>query len=245
MGAWLDPLQDRFHLAAGHNDGMTPERWQLLRDRLDRRQPDLTVVLERVHKPHNLAAVVRSADAAGLYEAHIVPGEGGSHISPQTAQGAEKWVRLHRHRDIRLAALPLRERGFTLLAAHLDEGAVDFREVDYTRPTAVIFGAEKQGVSMEAASLADRTIHIPMEGLVQSLNISVACALVLFEAQRQRRAAGLYDRCRLDAGTYEQTLFEWAYPHVARRFRERREPYPALDAEGWLPVQARSRRRLP
>lgn len=224
---------------------MTPERWQLLTDRLDRRQPDLTVVLERVHKPHNLAAVVRSADAAGLFEAHIVPGEGGSHISPQTAQGAEKWVRLHRHRDIRQAVAPLKKRGFTMYAAHLDDNAVDFRDVDYTRPAAVIFGAEKQGVSPEAADLADETIHIPMEGLVQSLNISVACALVLFEAQRQRRAAGLYDRRRLDSETYERTLFEWAYPHVARRCRERGEPYPPLDAEGGLPVRAGSRRRLP
>lgn len=227
----------------GHNGRMTPDRWRLLKERLDRRQPDLTVVLERVHKPHNLAAVVRSADAAGLFEAHIVPGEGGSHISPQTAQGAEKWLRVRRHRDIREAVAPLRERGHAILAAHLDEGAVNFRDVDYTRPTAVIFGAEKQGVSAEAAALADRTIHIPMEGLVQSLNISVACALVLFEAQRQRRMAGLYDKRRLDAATYERTLFEWAYPHVARRYRERGEPYPLLDDEGGLP--SRGRRRLP
>lgn len=224
---------------------MTPERWRLLTDRLDRRQPDLTVVLERVHKPHNLAAVVRSADAAGLFEAHIVPGEDGSHISPQTAQGAEKWLKVRRHPDIHRAVSPLKESGHAILAAHLDEGAVDFREVDYTRPTAVIFGAEKQGVSAEAAALADRTIHIPMEGLVQSLNISVACALVLFEAQRQRRAAGLYDRRRLDAETYERTLFEWAYPHVARRCRERGEPYPQLDEAGGLPVRGGQRRRLP
>lgn len=224
---------------------MTPERWQLLTDRLDRRQPDLTVVLERVHKPHNLAAVVRSADAAGLFEAHIVPGEDGSHISPQTAQGAEKWLKLHRHRDIHQAVSPLKESGHAILAAHLDEGAVNFRDVDYTRPTAVIFGAEKQGVSTEAAALADRTIHIPMEGLVQSLNISVACALVLFEAQRQRRAAGLYGRSRLDPDTYERTLFEWAYPHVARRCRDRGEPYPKLDEDGALPVRAGPRRRLP
>lgn len=223
---------------------MTPERWQLLKDRLDRRQPDLTVVLERVHKPHNLAAVVRSADAAGLFEAHIVPGEDGSHISPQTAQGAEKWVRVQRHPDIRQAVSPLRERGYTILAAHLDGETVNFRDVDYTRPTAIIFGAEKQGVSPDAAALADRTVRIPMEGLVQSLNISVACALVLFEAQRQRRAAGLYERRRLDAETYGRTLFEWAYPHIARRCRERGEAYPDLDAEGGLPVRA-GLRRLP
>lgn len=217
-----------------HNWWMTPERWQLLRDRLNRRQPDLTVILDRVHKPHNLAAVVRSADAAGLYELHIVPGEGGSRISPQTAQGAEKWVRLHRHRRVSQAAGPLRESGCQILATHLDEGAVDFRDVDFTRPTAVIFGAEKRGVSAQALALADRTIRIPMEGLVQSLNISVACALVLFEAQRQRRRAGLYDTRRLDEPAYQRTLFEWAYPHLARRLRERGQAYPPLDEEGFL-----------
>lgn len=215
----------------------------MLTDRLDRRQPDLTVVLERVHKPHNMAAVVRSADAAGLFEVHIVPGEGGSHISPQTAQGAEKWVRLHRHRSVREPAAILKERGYTLLAAHLDDSAVDFREVDFTRPVAVIFGAERQGVSAETAALADHSIRIPMEGLVQSLNISVACALVLFEAQRQRRLAGLYDERRLDAATYDRTLFEWAYPHLARRLRASGKPYPALDENGFLPEAPKNRAR--
>lgn len=213
---------------------MTPERWNMLTDRLNRRQPDLTVLLERVHKPHNMAAAVRSADAAGLYEIHIVPGEGGSHISPQTAQGAEKWMRLHRHRETSDAVERLRRRDFQLLATHLDDEAVDFREVDFTKPTAVIFGAEKLGVSDEALALADRKIRIPMEGLVQSLNISVACALVLFEAQRQRRRAGLYDRCRLDPETHDRTLFEWAYPHLARRLREQGKAYPPLDEEGFL-----------
>lgn len=225
---------------------MTPERWRLLKNRLDRRQPDLTVIFDRVHKPHNLAAVVRSADAAGLFEVHIVPGEGGSHISPQTAQGAEKWVRLHRHRHIGDAAGPLRDQGCQVLAAHLDAGAVDFRSIDYTRPTAIIFGAERQGVSPAAAALADHSIRIPMEGLVQSLNISVACALVLFEAQHQRRLAGLYEQCRLDGPTYRRTLFEWAYPHLARRLREQGKPYPPLDEEGFLDgTVSRGTRRLP
>lgn len=223
---------------------MTPDRWRQLKERLARRQPDLTVVLDRVHKPHNMAAVVRSADAAGLFDMHVVPGEGGSRISRQTAQGAEKWVRIHRHRNIREALVPLRERGHGIYAAHLDEGAADFREIDFTRPTAIVFGAEKLGVSREALALTDGLLRIPMEGMVQSLNISVACALVLFEAQRQRRMAGLYGECRLEPALYRRTLFEWAWPHVARRYRERGEPYPELDAEGDLPSGG-TPRRLP
>lgn len=224
---------------------MTPERWQRLKDRLARRQPDLTVILDRVHKPHNVAAVVRSADAAGLYELHVVPGDDGSRISRHTAQGAEKWVHLVRHRDVDRAVAAVREMDCQLLTAHLEGGATDFRDVDYTRPTAVIFGAEKLGVSDGAVRAADRLITIPMEGMVQSLNISVACALVLFEAQRQRRRAGLYDTRRLDEDRFARTLFEWAYPHIARRCRERGEPYPELDETGFIFRRERRRRRLP
>jgi len=223
---------------------MTPERWRQLQDRLARRQPDLTVVLDRVHKPHNMAAVIRSADAAGLFDVHVVPGEGGSRISRQTAQGAEKWVRVQRHRDIRAALEPLRNSGHAIYAAHLDEGAKDFREVDFTRSTAVVFGAERQGVSAGTLAMTDGLLRIPMEGMVQSLNISVACALVLFEAQRQRRLAGLYDECRLEPELYRRTLFEWAWPHIARRYRDRGEPYPELDAGGDLPG-GKARRGLP
>lgn len=224
---------------------MTPERWQRLKDRLSRRQPDLTLILDRVHKPHNLAAVVRSADAAGLHELHVVPGTDGSRISRHTAQSAEKWVHIRRHRAIDKAIAVAKQSGARVLAAHLDDHAVDFRSVDYTQPTAVIFGAEKRGVSRKALERVEDLITIPMEGMVQSLNISVACALVLFEAQRQRRKAGFYDHCRLDDEQYEKTLFEWAYPHVARRLRERGEDYPPLNEGGFITRPGDKRSKLP
>ncbi|WP_457637646.1 tRNA (guanosine(18)-2'-O)-methyltransferase TrmH [Oceanithermus sp.] len=215
---------------------MTPERYRRLRQVLDRRQPDLTVLMENVHKPHNFSAILRTADAVGVYEAHAVNPTGGVPTFHDTAGGSEKWVYLRVHPNIEEAVSHLKERGFTVYAANLSQRAVDYREVDYVRPAAVLLGAEKWGVSPRAAELADADVIIPMMGMVQSLNVSVAAAVILFEAQRQRLEAGLYDRPRLDEKTYRRTLFEWAYPREAATLRKLGKPYPALDESG-TPVQ--------
>ena len=218
---------------------MTPERWKRLNDALSRRQPDLTVILENVHKAHNVAAIVRTADAVGLTEIHayVRPDalkRGVLKRHPFVAGGSERWVRVETYSAVTPAMHRLRERGLAVVAAHLTENAVDFRAVDYTRPTAVLLGQELYGVSPEACALVDRFISIPMVGLVGSLNVSVAAAVVLFEAQRQRAAAGLYDRCRLDEERYRHLLFEWAYPEIAAYCREHGKPYPLLDEAGEL-----------
>ena len=212
---------------------MTPQRFKRLRSVLNRRQPDLTVLLDHVHKPHNLSAILRTCDAVGVLEAHaVLPGGGDFEPHHETSAGAGKWMRVAKHRDVVEAVRTLQARGFQVLAAHLSERARDFREPDYTRPTAILLGAEKFGVSPAAAAAADGHIVIPMVGMVASLNVSVAAAVILFEAQRQRAAAGLYDRPRLDPETYRRVLFEWAYPDLARRCREAGVPYPPLGPEG-------------
>ena len=211
---------------------MTPERYRRLKDVLDKRQPDLTVLMENVHKPHNLSAILRTADAVGVYEAHAVNPTGGVPTFHDTAGGSEKWVYLRVHPNVDEAVAHLKERGFTIYAANLSERAVDYREVDYTLPAVVLLGAEKWGVSERAAELADADVIISMMGMVQSLNVSVAAAVILFEAQRQRLAAGLYDRPRLEPATYKRTLFEWAYPREAATLRRQGRPYPDLDEAG-------------
>ncbi len=210
----------------------TPERLARVREVLDRRQPDLTVLLENVSKPHNLSAILRSADAVGVFEAHAVHPTGGVPTHHHTAAGTERWVYLRVHPDVESAIAYLRERGFAIYATRLARDAVDYRELDYTRPVAILLGSEKWGVSPDAAELADRSIVIPMLGMAQSLNVSVAAAVILFEAQRQRLAAGMYQHVRLDPETYRRTLFEWLYPDLARELRQRGEPYPELDEEG-------------
>lgn len=213
---------------------MTRERLLRLKSVLDRRQPDLTVLMENVHKPHNFSAILRTADAVGIFEAHAVHPTGGVPTHHDTAGGAAKWVYLRVHPTVEDAIAHLRQRGFSVYATRLSPSAIDYREVDYTKPTAVIMGSEKWGVSDEAASLADAEIVIPMMGMVQSLNVSVAAAVILFEAQRQRMRAGRYDRVQLDAERYQRALFEWAYPEIARELREKGLPYPPLDDDGGI-----------
>lgn len=220
---------------------MTPERYRRIRSVLNRRQPDLTVLLEEVHKPHNFSAILRTCDAVGVLEAHAVTPSGrGVRRHKPTSAGSGKWVKVTTHDRVTDALATLRERGFHVLAAHLTSQAVDFRAPDYTRPTAILLGQEKLGVTDEAAAGADGFIAIPMAGMVASLNVSVAAALILYEAQRQRSRAGLYDTPRLDLETYRRALFEWAYPELAAYCREIGHPYPRLDDEGRLldPVPA-------
>lgn len=213
---------------------MTPERFQRLRYCLARRQPDLTVLADDVHKSHNIAAILRSADAVGVHRVHAVSPDGEFRHHHMVSGGSRKWVEVSVHDAIGSAAAGLKDDGFRLVAAHPGDGARDYRDQEYTGKLAIMLGAELDGLSASALELADDRISIPMEGMVSSLNVSVAAAILLFEARRQREAAGLYETCRLDAATFRNTLFEWAYPELARRCRERERPYPALDDDGEL-----------
>lgn len=194
---------------------MTAARTARVRDVLGRRQPDLTVLLERVHKPHNLSAILRSCDAVGVLEAHAVALEGRVPTFNETSASAEKWVPLRVHRSTAEALEQMRERGLRVVATHLSDTALDYREVDYTRPTCVLLGAERWGVSQEAAAAADLNVIIPMRGMVQSLNVSVAAAVILFEASRQRALAGYYDAPRLDPAERERLERRWLRPREA------------------------------
>jgi tRNA (guanosine-2'-O-)-methyltransferase len=213
---------------------MTPERFARLNAVLDRRQPDLTVLGEDVHKSHNIAAILRTCDAVGVMALHAVSPGGQFPRHRLVSGGSRKWVRTRLHRDIRSAVEHLKSEEFHIVAAHVSRQAEDYRNWDYTRPTAILVGAELVGVSEQAAALADAHLYIPMRGHVASLNVSVAAAILLYEAARQREAAGLYARCRLDPATRRDLLFEWAYPAAARHCRTRGIPYPDLDAEGFL-----------
>jgi tRNA (guanosine-2'-O-)-methyltransferase len=211
---------------------MRPERFHRLRAVLERRQPDLTVLMDRVNKTHNFSAILRSCDAVGVLDAHVVPPEHGLDINHSSSGGTKKWVGVRRHEDVSAAIAHLVDRGFRLVAADVAPDAVDYRDVDYTGPTAIVMGAELYGVSAEARALVHGSVTIPLSGMVHSLNVSVASALILFEALRQREAAGLYDASRLTPEELERRLFEWAYPSLARRRRESGRPYPALTADG-------------
>lgn len=214
---------------------MNPERFQRLQHVLARRQPDLTVLMDGVHKPHNLSAILRNCDAVGVFEAHAVPARKRRlKADIQISAGASKWVPVHVHESIDQAVEHLHAQGMQVLAAHPDEQALDYRDIDMTQPTAILVGSELHGVSDEALRLADRHVVMPMLGMARSLNVSVATALMLYEAQRQRAQSGLYDTPRIEEPQWTEVLFEWSWPKLARRCREFGLPYPALTEEGEL-----------
>lgn len=211
---------------------MTPERLLKLRAILDRRQPDLTVITDYVHKGRNLSAIVRTADAVGICDVHSVIGDKDYKSFRGTALGSHRWVKVHRHTDIDQPVSLLQARGFQVVAAHLSDAAVDYHDVDYTRPTALLMGSEKKGLSGSASELADVHITIPMVGMVESLNVSVAAGIILAEAQRQRQQAGFYCQQRIDQQSYDRLFFKWAHPQVSEFCRANQLAYPSLREDG-------------
>ncbi|HEY7865516.1 MAG TPA: tRNA (guanosine(18)-2'-O)-methyltransferase TrmH [Psychromonas sp.] len=214
---------------------MSPERLARITQMLNYRQPDLTVFLEQVHKAHNLAAIVRTADAVGISDVHATWENKTKRLSGSTATGSQNWVNVHSYDSLEDAVKALRGQGMQIIATNLSDSAIDFREVDYTKPTAILMGQEKHGISPEALALADQDVIIPMVGMCQSLNVSVASALILYEAQRQRELAGMYNgECALPEDEAHRILFEGGHPIFSKLCKEKNLPYPPLDEEGQI-----------
>jgi len=215
---------------------MTPERYARICEMLSARQPDLTVCMEEVHKPHNIAAVIRTADAVGVHEIHAVWPSSRMRTLVSSAAGSNSWVQVKTHQTIGSAVAKMKAKGMQVLATHLSEKAVDFRTIDYTRPTCILLGQEKTGITPEALALADNDIVIPMVGMVQSLNVSVASALILYEAQRQRQNAGMYQRelSLLSEKEQQRLLFEGGYPVLSNVAKRKKLPRPFIDNNGQI-----------
>ncbi len=211
---------------------MTPARYARLRAILDRRQPDLTVLMDDLRKPHNVSAVIRTCDAVGIHQVHAVSDAASFKTRRSSAGGTGRYVGVRLHATTGDAIAALHSRGFRILAAHLTPDARDFRGVDFTLPTAILLGTERDGVSAHAEALVDGSIAIPIMGAVESLNVSVAAAIILYEAQRQRAAAGLYDQPRLDEAICQKLLFECGYRRLADYCRRKGIPYPRIGPDG-------------
>ena len=195
---------------------------------------NLTVLLENVEKPHNLSAILRTCDAVGILEAHAVCKTNKTQTFNTTAQGSQKWVRLNNYPSSETAIKALKDKGFQLYGTNLGQKSFDYRECDFIGPTAFVLGAEKWGLSDETTKLMDKSLLIPMRGMVQSLNVSVAAATLLFEALRQRNAAVVIPKQGegLTKELYNQILFEWSYPEVASWCKIKGREYPLLSEDG-------------
>ena len=192
---------------------MTPERKERLITVLNKRQNDITVVLENVFDPHNISAVMRTCDAVGVQDIYILNTRIPRHKKwgAKSSSSAAKWLTVHQYEDATECFLSLRKRYSTILTTHLSSDAVDLYSLDLTKSIALVFGNEHSGVSDEIRALADGNFIIPQAGIIKSLNISVACAVTMYEAYRQKSLAGDYNRQKLDDVRYKSLFEEWGY----------------------------------
>jgi len=213
---------------------LLPRRYERLKSVLNKRMSNLTVLIENVEKPHNLSAIIRSCDAVGVLEAYAIFNKEKFLTFNSTAQGSQKWVQINQYKETNEAIKILKDKGFKLYGTNLNPTSIDYRECNFNGPTAFVLGAEKWGISEEASSLMDQHIHIPMRGMVESLNVSVAASALLFEAIRQRQVANIIPESGegMSKETYKEKIFEWAYPEVANWYKSEGKKYPELNEKG-------------
>lgn len=189
----------------------TEHRLQKITAAVKARQYSLRLVLENIHDPHNVSAIYRTCDAAGIPKISLLYNlEKFPKVSMVTSASAFKWIETEKYSDPKECFSSLKKEGFRILATKLSEDAKDIHQIDFTKKTAIVLGNEHRGISEEVERLADELIFIPMFGMVQSLNVSVSNAVILYEALRQRKAAGMYDESELTVDELEKKIDEWS-----------------------------------
>lgn len=190
---------------------MTPERQEKLLKVLRNRQAGLAVVMENVHDPHNISAVMRTCDAVGIQEIYILNTKIHRHrkFGPRSSSSAAKWLTVHHYEDSVACFQDLRQNYDRILTTYLGPDSVGLYDTDLTMKLALVFGNEHEGVSEEIRALADGNFQVPQVGIIRSLNISVACAVTIYEALRQRTQAGLYNNNSLPPERRRNLLSEW------------------------------------
>jgi len=192
---------------------MTNERREKLLNVLRKRQENITVVLENVFDPHNISAVMRTCDAVGIQEMYTI----NTKIAPhkqwgfKSSSSANKWVTIHQFTDAAACFTELRKRFSRILTTHLATDSINLYDIDFTGSIALVFGNETRGVSEEIRGLADGNFNIPQQGIIRSLNISVACAVTIYEAYRQKNVAGHYNKQSLPEEKMHELLNEWGF----------------------------------
>ena len=188
----------------------TQRRLERLSDALKRTQPDLTIVLENVHDPHNVSAILRTCDAVGVRKINLLYyKEKFPKIGKKSSASAYKWIENVKFKSVSDCYESLKADGFLIAASIVGDESDSLYELDLRKKIALVFGNEHRGVSEEAASSADVLFQIPMLGMVQSLNVSVACAITLYEAFRQRMKSGDYKKQKIGDAEFKERLDQW------------------------------------
>jgi len=190
---------------------MTPERRQKLLSVLKKRQNNLAVVLENVQDPHNISAVMRTCDAVGVQEVYVLNTRIPRHrkFGPKSSSSAAKWLTIRQFEDADSCFGELRKKYSRILTTHLASNSIDLYEIDFSGSVALVFGNEHSGVSEDIRAYADGDFIIPQVGIIRSLNISVACAVCLYEAYRQKEAAGHYNISDTKDSSFSQLMQKW------------------------------------
>lgn len=189
---------------------VTERRKQKIYEVLSHKQPDLTVVFENIHDPHNVSAILRTCDAVGILETYqIYTNTPFPKLGKKSSASAKKWIKQHKFNDYNELKKNLKEKGFVIYATFVNPEAKSIYEIDWLQPSAIIMGNEHAGVSSEALEIADEAIYIPQFGMIQSLNVSVAAAVILYEALRQRLQAEYYDTRRLSPEKFDKLFHAW------------------------------------
>lgn len=190
---------------------LTERRLNRLKKALIQRQFTLGVAIENVHDPHNVSAIFRTCDAVGVPKISLIyTVEKFPKISKVTSASAFKWVDKERYSSVSDCFDEYKKQGFKIYSSLLDEDSVSLYDIDFTEECLVVFGNESRGISKEVVEQSDGTFYIPMRGMVQSLNVSVAAAVTLYEIQRQRLIKGMYDEASLSEEEFEKLLDDWA-----------------------------------
>jgi tRNA (guanosine-2'-O-)-methyltransferase len=188
---------------------VTERRTQRIKKILNYRQTDLTVVCENIHDPHNVSAILRSCDAVGVNSVHLLyTSETFPKLGKKSSASAKKWLEFKQHRNHQELHKSLKDQNMMIYATYIDPSAKSIFDVDWTQPAAIIMGNEHRGVSSEALAIADQMIFIPMFGMIESLNVSVATAVTLYEACRQRLLKQQYNQSK-DPAWIKQNLNRW------------------------------------
>lgn len=176
----------------------------------EKRQRFLKVVVENVHDPHNVSAIFRTCDAVGVPSVSLIYNiDAFPKIGKKSSASAFKWVEKEKFKSVKECYDNLHDQGYLIYASSIQDGAKNLYDLNMTKKVALVFGNEHRGVSEEAAALADEKFLIPMFGMVQSLNVSVAAAVTLYEALRQRLKKKLYDKSEYSEQELEQIIEKW------------------------------------
>lgn len=189
----------------------TEKRIQRMMEVLSKRQNDIVVVLENVHDPHNVSAVLRTCDAIGILDIYLVyhSGQKFPQLNNKSSGRVRKWMIVHKFTTIQECFKELKDQGFTIVSTNVDTDSKSLYEIDFSQKIALVFGNEHEGITTEVKKTSDSVIFIPQVGFAESLNISVACSICLYEAFRQKNILGHYSSPKLDQIEQNNILKIW------------------------------------